>query len=605
MKMEGGDESPGIHKIFGIQMNLNLSGMSSPDQRFSQNTNDESMFWKNNYEVSKYYYYVMPLVLRCIIEVSKYYYYVYSECLKLIPHKKFSFCKYQQLNLSGARAVLRNAIGIAPKDKKYIKIELQLGNMDHCRKLYEEYLEWSRENFYAWSKYAELERSLMETARPIFELAIAQPALDMPALFEFTNLTCHGLLSDNPLFHVQVLKYWGVANVVAETAWMRNLLRELHTPLLTATLVYCDNVILHVPSRYQYTDIFTKGLPSTLFEEFRTSLSVRLPPAQTAREFFSVGNVMPQVPKVWDKLLVSIIYVETGKTIARSTKALVRNRTCQLAETLSESIWISYYDSSKELEEHLFKFVVSMGSARSGILGEATVNFARYYTSSRSFGFIAVEEMQLWDSFTGVEGPKYSGSDPEEEAADEDYDDAGSQSLITKVEAMFEPSIQKRRLSYVKHEHLVLDILKHLQEHSAEKILTEDGLANLPAIKGSREIVSGDVEIPQDRFRGFRILLNLRIQVQIFKRKFKELKAILSLRCVADWATCQKGAEKNELLDEKLEQQVKHIECATYLHGSCTCNPCCICCCPLPSMQFMPPAAVDTSQDQVVHPPVA
>ncbi|GKD24565.1 ribonuclease H-like domain-containing protein [Tanacetum coccineum] len=33
-----------------------------------------------------------------------------------------------------------------------------------------------------------------------------------------------------------------VANVVAETAWLCNLLRELHTPLLTATLVYCDNV---------------------------------------------------------------------------------------------------------------------------------------------------------------------------------------------------------------------------------------------------------------------------------------------------------------------------------------------------------------------------
>ncbi|KAI7743722.1 hypothetical protein M8C21_002228, partial [Ambrosia artemisiifolia] len=48
---------------------------------------------------------------------------------------------------------------------------------------------------------------------------------------------------------------------------------------------------------------------------------------------------------------------------------------------------------------------------------------------------------------------------------------------------VFEPSIQKRRLSYVKHEHLVLDLLKHIQEHSAEKILTEDGLANLPAIK--------------------------------------------------------------------------------------------------------------------------
>nr|GEU78889.1 ribonuclease H-like domain-containing protein [Tanacetum cinerariifolium] len=32
-------------------------------------------------------------------------------------------------------------------------------------------------------------------------------------------------------------EYWGVANVVAETAWHRNLLRELHSPLSIATLV--------------------------------------------------------------------------------------------------------------------------------------------------------------------------------------------------------------------------------------------------------------------------------------------------------------------------------------------------------------------------------
>ncbi|GKD38301.1 ribonuclease H-like domain-containing protein [Tanacetum coccineum] len=37
-------------------------------------------------------------------------------------------------------------------------------------------------------------------------------------------------------------EYRGVANVIAETAWLRNLLRELHSPLSTATLVYCDNV---------------------------------------------------------------------------------------------------------------------------------------------------------------------------------------------------------------------------------------------------------------------------------------------------------------------------------------------------------------------------
>ncbi|GJX21814.1 ribonuclease H-like domain-containing protein [Tanacetum coccineum] len=113
------------------------------------------------------------------------------------------------------------------------------------------------------------------------------------------------------------VEYRGIANIVAETTWLCNLLRELHSPLLTATLVYCDNVsavymsvnpvqhqrtkhieidihfvrdmvtagevrVLHVPSRYQYADIFTKGLPSALFEEFRSSLSVHPPPAPTA-----------------------------------------------------------------------------------------------------------------------------------------------------------------------------------------------------------------------------------------------------------------------------------------------------------------------------------
>ncbi|KAJ0458212.1 putative RNA-directed DNA polymerase [Helianthus annuus] len=112
-------------------------------------------------------------------------------------------------------------------------------------------------------------------------------------------------------------EYRGVANVVAEICWLRNLLLELHHPLSRATLVYCDNVsaiylsgnpvqhqrtkhieldihfvreqvqrgqvrVLHVPSRYQVADIFTKGLPRILFEDFRDSLSIRSPPASTA-----------------------------------------------------------------------------------------------------------------------------------------------------------------------------------------------------------------------------------------------------------------------------------------------------------------------------------
>nr|GEX96264.1 hybrid signal transduction histidine kinase M [Tanacetum cinerariifolium] len=70
-------------------------------------------------------------------------------------------------------------------------------------------------------------------------------------------------------------EYQGVANVVAETAWLHNLLHELHSPFLTATLVYCDSVSAVYMSANPYADIFTKDIPSALFEDFRSRLSVR------------------------------------------------------------------------------------------------------------------------------------------------------------------------------------------------------------------------------------------------------------------------------------------------------------------------------------------
>ncbi|GJZ21793.1 ribonuclease H-like domain-containing protein [Tanacetum coccineum] len=47
-------------------------------------------------------------------------------------------------------------------------------------------------------------------------------------------------------------EYRGVANVVAKTAWLRNLLRELHSPLSSATLVYCDNISQFISQPIQF-----------------------------------------------------------------------------------------------------------------------------------------------------------------------------------------------------------------------------------------------------------------------------------------------------------------------------------------------------------------
>ncbi|GKC93112.1 ribonuclease H-like domain-containing protein [Tanacetum coccineum] len=95
-------------------------------------------------------------------------------------------------------------------------------------------------------------------------------------------------------------EYHGVANVVFETAWLHNLLRELHSPLSTATLVYYDNVsaiyLSANPVQHQWTkhieidihfvrDMVTAGHQGTTFsfvEDFRSRLSVHPPLAQTA-----------------------------------------------------------------------------------------------------------------------------------------------------------------------------------------------------------------------------------------------------------------------------------------------------------------------------------
>nr|CAG8474543.1 5916_t:CDS:10 [Entrophospora candida] len=133
---------------------------------------------------------------------------IYQACLKLIPHKRFTFAKIwllyaqfeiRRLELKAARKTLGTAIGMCPKDrlfKGYIELELQLREFDRCRTLYYKYLEYNPANCYAWIKFAELEKMLgdYDRCRGIFELAVDQPIIDMPELlwkayidFEFSE----------------------------------------------------------------------------------------------------------------------------------------------------------------------------------------------------------------------------------------------------------------------------------------------------------------------------------------------------------------------------------------------------------------------------------
>ncbi|TLS27641.1 hypothetical protein PpBr36_05211 [Pyricularia pennisetigena] len=119
---------------------------------------------------------------------------VYDTCLKLIPHRTFTFAKVwmhkahfeiRQGDLAAARKTLGRAIGMCPKDrlfKGYIEMEQKLYEFGRCRILYEKHIAYNPANCSTWVKWAELERGLddLDRARAILDMGIAQPVLDMP-----------------------------------------------------------------------------------------------------------------------------------------------------------------------------------------------------------------------------------------------------------------------------------------------------------------------------------------------------------------------------------------------------------------------------------------
>ncbi|XP_024969082.1 WEB family protein At4g27595, chloroplastic [Cynara cardunculus var. scolymus] len=80
----------------------------------------------------------------------------------------------------------------------------------------------------------------------------------------------------------------------------------------------------------------------------------------------------------WEKLFISFIPTETGKTTAKTSKANVRNGSCKWADPIYETTRLLLDSKSKQYDDKLYRLVVGMGTSRSSILGEATINLADY-----------------------------------------------------------------------------------------------------------------------------------------------------------------------------------------------------------------------------------
>ncbi|KAI3472611.1 hypothetical protein Pfo_029789 [Paulownia fortunei] len=164
---------------------------------------------------------------------------------------------------------------------------------------------------------------------------------------------------------------------------------------------------------------------------FKLQRPTNRPSKPRERVDFKFSNFQAlQVPKGWDRLFVSLISVETGKTMAKLGKAIVRNGSCQWTETLSESIYLSRDDSSKVYEECLVKLVVSTSSTRSSTLGEATINVA-HYTSSRVSA--AVSQPLKKCSYGTILQVKIQCLTPRSKTGDEESKNSNSQEKYRNV----------------------------------------------------------------------------------------------------------------------------------------------------------------------------
>ncbi|GKB24836.1 ribonuclease H-like domain-containing protein [Tanacetum coccineum] len=164
-------------------------------------------------------------------------------------HTEFSMTDLGSLNYFLGISAQRTSAGLFLSQSKYAEEILERAHMQHCNPC---------------RTPVDTESKLGPDGDPVSDSTLYRTLAASSCCFKADSLICcpvtrrstsgycvflgDNLLSWSAKRQVTLSRsnaeaeYRGVANVVAETAWIRNLLLELHAPLHTATIVYCDNV---------------------------------------------------------------------------------------------------------------------------------------------------------------------------------------------------------------------------------------------------------------------------------------------------------------------------------------------------------------------------
>ncbi|KAH6557738.1 hypothetical protein KP509_1Z097700 [Ceratopteris richardii] len=83
----------------------------------------------------------------------------------------------------------------------------------------------------------------------------------------------------------------------------------------------------------------------------------------------------------WNNLVVSVLSINTGRIIAKTSRGIIHNGSCQWPDPVLESIKLVQNPSTGEYNKKPYKLFVQTGSLRDGILGEATIDLTEHITA--------------------------------------------------------------------------------------------------------------------------------------------------------------------------------------------------------------------------------
>lgn len=85
-----------------------------------------------------------------------------------------------------------------------------------------------------------------------------------------------------------------------------------------------------------------------------------------------------------DALMVSVVPGDVGKPTVKLEKATIREGRCQWASPVYETVKFARDPKTGKINEKIYQFIVSTGAAKSGFIGEASVDFADYAEATKA-----------------------------------------------------------------------------------------------------------------------------------------------------------------------------------------------------------------------------